>query len=190
MEAPLKVIVMCEESGIIRDAFAARGHDAWSCDIQPSERGGKHIQDDARKHLNDGWDLMIAHPVCTRLCNSGVRWLSERNLWKELDRAVEFFLCFMNAPVPKRAIENPVPHKYAIQKIGRKYDQIIQPWQFGEGETKKTCLWLFRLPPLFHTKLVPGRVARVHLEPPGENRSKNRSRTYQGIANAMAEQWG
>ncbi len=186
----MKVIVMCEESGIIRDAFEAKGHDAWSCDLQPSSRNGKHIQDDARKHLNDGWDLMIAHPTCTRLCNSGVRWLAERNLWKELDEAVEFFKCFMNAPIPKRAIENPVPHKHAMERIGRRYDQILQPWEFGHPESKKTCLWLFGLPPLFCSIIETKREGRMWKLPPGSERSKLRSKTYQGIANAMAAQWG
>ncbi len=186
----MRVLIACEFSGIVRDAFSARGHDAWSCDLLTTERPGNHIQGDVLEILGDGWDLMIAHPPCTRLCNSGVRWLSERNLWNDLEKAVEFFLRLMNAPIPKRAIENPIPHSYAKEKIGKKYDQIIQPWQFGDGETKKTCLWLFRLPPLYHTKLVPGRMARTHLESPGKNRSKNRSLTYQGIANAMAAQWG
>jgi len=184
----MRVVIMCEESGIVRDEFNKRGHDAWSCDILP--RPGKHICGDALDHLGDGWDLMIAHPPCTRLCNSGVRWLAERNLWDDLKRAAEFFVALMNAPVARKALENPVPHKYALELIGRKYDQIIQPWQFGEPESKKTCLWLFGLPPLICTIIETRREQKIWRMSPGPDRSALRSKSYPGIARAMAEQWG
>lgn len=185
----LHVLIGCEFSGIVRDAFKAKGHDAWSCDLLPTERKGQHIQGDVLEILNDGWDLMIAHPPCTRLCNSGVRWLAERNLWYDLDKACDFFNELKMADIPGICIENPIPHKYAVAKIG-KYDQIIQPWQFGHGEMKATCLWLKGLRKLGMTKLVAGREARIHKMTPSSNRGKLRSITYQGIANAMAEQWG
>ena len=186
----MKVLVACEFSGRVRDAFIARGHDAVSCDLLPTEQIGNHIQGDVLEILDDGWDLMIAHPPCTRLCNSGVRWLDERNLWSEVEDAGNFFNYLLTADIPKIAIENPIPHKYAIRVIGRKYDQIIQPWQFGHGETKATCLWLKGLRKLEPTKLVAGRKPRIHRMPPGQNRSRLRSVTYQGIADAMAAQWG
>lgn len=161
-----------------------------SCDFLPTEREGPHYQGDVRDILNDGWDLMIAHPPCTRLANSGVRWLHERNLWDEMRKAAEFFVELLNAPIPMIAVENPIPHRYALEIIGRKYDQIIQPYQFGHGETKATCLWLKNLPLLKPTKIVNERVPRIHREPPSPERWKNRSRFYPGIAKAMAEQWG
>lgn len=185
----MKVLIACEFSGIVRDAFRARGHDAWSCDLLPTEREGQHIQDDILEILDNNWDLMIAHPPCTRICNSGVRWLAERDLWDDMDKACEFFNALKNAPIDKICIENPIPHKYAVAKIGR-YDQIIQPWQFGHGETKATCLWLKNLPKLKPTNIVSGREARIHKMPPSKNRGKLRSITCQGYANAMAEQWG
>jgi hypothetical protein len=132
---------------------------------------------------------MVAHPPCTRLCNSGVRWLAERNLWQEMREASEFFKLILNAPITKIAVENPIPHKYAVEIIGRKYDQIIQPYQFGHGETKATCLWLKNLPKLQPTNIVDGRDHRIHKMPPSPERWKERSRTFQGIANAMAAQW-
>ncbi len=178
---------MCEESGILQAEFEARGHDAWSCDLQPSERSKKHIQDDARRHLS-GWDLMIAHPPCTRLCNSGVRWLAERNLWADLEAACAFFMELWNAPIPKKALENPIPHKYARAIIGR-YHQKIHPWLFGDPYSKATCLWLHNLPPLMATMIETTREQKCFLESPGPQRSRNRSRTYPGIAKAMAAQW-
>lgn len=186
-----RVLIACEFSGIVRDAFAARGHDAWSCDLLPTEKPGNHYQDDVLQIVNESfaWDLIIGHPPCTRLANSGVRWLHERNLWNELEEACEFFNELNNAPVLRICLENPIPHKYARGRIGD-YDQLIQPWQFGHGETKATCLWLKNLPPLIPEKIVEGRYPRCHREPPGKDRQKNRQRTYQGIANAMAEQWG
>jgi hypothetical protein len=184
----VKVLVACEFSGIVRDAFADRGHDAWSCDLLPSERKGNHIQDDVLRHL-DGWDLMIAHPPCTRLCNSGVRWLAARDLWADMYEACLFFLSLLQAPVPRVAIENPIPHKYARGIIGR-YQQRVHPWLFGDPDTKATCLWLKNLPPLMATIIETGRNPKCFRAPPSLERWKNRSRTYQGIANAMAKQWG
>lgn len=195
---PLRVVVACEFSGTVRDAFAALGHDAWSCDLLPSERPGNHLQCDARSVLNDSWDLLIAHPPCTYLSNSGVRHLHEGSSKADLRGAermvamrdaADFFLAFKQANIPRICIENPVPHKYARAIIG-KYQQLIQPWEFGHGETKATCLWLKGLPPLMATIIDTGREHRIHKEPPGPNRWKNRSRTYEGIANAMAAQFG
>lgn len=187
----MKVLVACEYSGIVRDAFLARGHEALSCDILPTESPGPHYQGDVRDLLLLGryWDLIVAHPPCTRLTNAGVRWLHERHLWAELDEACEFFRLFLDHPCPRIAIENPIPHKYAIERIGRKHDQVLQPWQFGHGETKAICLWLKGLPPLVPTDVVEGREARVHRMPPGPERAKERSRFFPGVAAAMAEQW-
>ena len=186
-------MVACEFSGIVRDEFASRGHDAWSCDLLPSERKGNHIQGDVREVLSDGWDLMIAHPPCTYLCNSGVRWLYERpERWKKMREAAEFFRTLLNAPIERICVENPIPHKYALRLIGRKYSQIIQPYQFGEPYSKATCLWLKNLPPLKPTKIIPKAKVKhqVAREPASAERWKKRSRTYKGIAVAMAEQWG
>lgn len=184
-----RVLVACEFSGIVRDAFAARGADAWSCDLLPTERPGQHIQGDVLPLLLERWDLVVAHPECTRLCNSGVRWLAERNLWEELDAACVFFQACLNANADRVAVENPIPHGHALKRIGVRYSQVVQPWQFGHGETKATCLWLKGLPNLTPTKIVEGRAARVHREAPGPDRKNNRSRTMPGIAAAMAEQW-
>ena len=198
----MKVLIACEFSGVVREAFRKRGHDAWSCDLLPSEDGsGFHLRMDIKDVLNPDtymlhidpdwmdWDLMIAHPPCTRLCNSGVMWLEKRNLWENLIQSILFFNDLLNAPIPKICIENPIPHKYAVAGIG-KYNQLIQPWQFGHGETKATCLWLKNLPKLKPTNIVSGREQRLHRLPPSKDRSKLRSITYQGIADAMAEQWG
>ena len=181
----MKVLVACEFSGIVRDAFAARGHNAWSCDWLPSERPGNHIQDNVFRHLDEGWDLMIAHPDCTYLAVSGARWFYEREA--EQDQALRDVKRLLDTDIHRIALENPVG---VISTKIRKPDQIIQPWQFGHGETKKTCLWLKNLPKLEPTNIVPGREGRVWKESPGPNRWKNRSRTYPGIAMAMAEQWG
>jgi len=189
----MKVLVACEFSGVVREAFAARGHDALSCDLLPTEIPGNHYQGDVFDLINDPayqFDLMIAHPPCTRLCNSGVCWLAKRNLWDEMREGAEFFKKLMDADIPKIAVENPIPHHYAVDIIGRKYDQIIQPWQFGHGETKATCLWLKNLPKLIPTNIVDGREQRLHRVPPGPDRWKIRSTTYTGIAEAMADQWG
>ena len=180
-----------EFSGIVRDAFASRGHDAWSCDFQPSERPGNHIQGDVRPHLTGWWDLLIAHPTCTRLCNSGVRWLHERpELWPQMIEAAVFFREILNAPIARIAVENPVMHGYARSIVGRGPDQTIQPYEYGHGETKRTGLWLKNLPKLTPTNRVDGRVARVHRMPPGPGRWRERSRFFEGIAAAMADQWG
>lgn len=185
----MKVLIACEFSGIVREAFARRGHDAWSCDLLPTEIPGNHIQSDVLDILNDGWDMMIAHPPCTRLANSGVMWLEKRNLWSELECGIEFFNQLLNADIPLTAVENPIQHKYAREKI-RKYDQIIQPWMFGNGESKATCLWLKGLQKLEPTDIVDGREQRLHKLSETPNRWKARSRTYPCIAEAMAEQWG
>lgn len=187
----LRVLVACEYSGTVRDAFLAAGHDAMSCDLLPTESPGPHYVGDVRDVLDDSWDLLIAHPPCTYLTNSGVRWLHERpERWELMREGAEFFRLLLDAPIPRVAIENPVMHKYAGEIIGRPFSQSIQPWQFGHPETKRTCLWLRRLPPLVPTRVVHGREARVHRMPPGPDRWKERSRFYPGIARAMAEQWG
>ena len=181
----MRVLVACEFSGRVRDAFRALGHDAWSCDLEDAEAPGPHIRGDVRNILDDGWDLMIAHPPCTHLAVSGARWFKGKR--EEQVEALEFVRMLLEAPIDRIALENPVS---VISSKIRRPDQIIQPWQFGHGETKATCLWLKGLPQLTPTNIVDGRVAKVHHEPPGPNRWKNRSRTYQGIADAMASQWG
>ena len=181
----MRVLVACEFSGIVRDAFIARGHDAVSCDLLPSERPGPHIQGDVLAHLKDGWDLMVAHPPCTYLAVSGARWFKDRQ--QEQREALLFVRQLLRAPILRMALENPVS---VISSRIRKPDQIIQPWQFGHGETKATCLWLKNLPPLQPTRIVSGRMARVHRASPGPDRWKERSRTLSGIAAAMADQWG
>ncbi len=183
----MKVLIACEFSGVVRDAFKRRGHDAWSCDLLPSAHGGyvKHIKGDVLKALNFGWDLMIAHPPCTHLAVSGARWFKDKQT--EQAEALDFVRALLDAPIPKIMLENPVS---VISTKIRKPDQIIQPWQFGHGETKTTCLWLKNLPFLRPTNIVEGREARIHKMAPSEDRGKLRSITYQGIADAMAEQWG
>jgi site-specific DNA-cytosine methylase len=181
----LKVLVACEFSGAVRDAFSALGHEAWSCDLLPSERPGNHIIGDVRAVMHDAWDLMIAHPPCTHLAVSGARWFSAKRA--EQAEALEFVRALLDAPIPRIALENPIS---IISSRIRKPDQIIQPWQFGHGETKATCLWLKNLPKLVPTDVVPGREARVHRMPPGPDRWRERSRTFEGIAWAMAVQWG
>ncbi len=204
----LKVLVACEFSGIVRDAFLAKGHDAWSCDLLPSEKEGPHIQDDVLKHLDEEWDLMIAHPPCTYIAKSGVQWLHkmgtvffqpDNERWLAMEEARDFFLKLLQCSIPKICVENPVPHRFA--KLP-KYHQIIQPYQFGHEIQKMTCLWLKGLPKLQHTKIVDkgeryfrkdgtsnGSKWYQLLTPNGE-RWKNRSRTFWGIAQAMADQWG
>jgi hypothetical protein len=248
----VKVLIACEFSGTVRDAFAERGHYARSVDLLPTESHAQPVRfradfgcfdhpaymagceacehDEPWCHLHDAfayecpclgptedeaeyadtcehgarhlsgdlftvediesYDLLIAHPPCTRLTNSGVRWLNERNLWADLDEAAAFFRRILALPIERIAVENPIPHKYALERIGQRYTQIVQPWQFGHGETKATCLWLKNLPPLIPTNIVSGREQRVHLMPPGPDRWKERSRFFPGIAAAMAEQWG
>ncbi len=187
----MRVLVACEFSGVVRDAFIARGHDAISSDYLISEKDGPHYQGNVLDIIRTNWDLMVAHPPCTYLCNSGVRWLKGNNdRWQHMKNAAFFFRQLLEAPIPKIAIENPIPHRYAVKQIGCKYDQIVQPWQFGHGETKATCLWLKNLPKLKPTNIVAGRLQRIWRLPPSEDRGMLRSITYQGIANAMAEQWG
>ena len=182
----MRVLVACEFSGVVRRAFRARGHDAWSCDLLPAEDGAtEHFQGDVRDVLHLRWDLMIAHPPCTHLAVSGARWFKEKQ--QEQAEALDFVRLLLSAPIPRIALENPVS---VISSHIRKPDQIIQPWMFGHGETKATCLWLKSLPPLTPTQIVDGRAARVHRMPPGPNRWKERSRTFAGIAEAMADQWG
>lgn len=188
----MRVLVACEFSGIVRDAFIARGHDAVSCDLLPTERPGPHLQMDVAQHLRElveynitPYDLMIAHPPCTHLAVSGARWFKLKT--EEQKEALDFVRLLMAARIYKICIENPIS---IISSAIRKPDQIIQPWMFGHGETKATCLWLKALDPLYPTDIVAGREARIHVMPPSPDRWKNRSRTYQGIADAMALQWG
>ena len=181
----MRILVACEYSGRVRDAFIARGHDAISCDLLPTDAEGPHHMGDVTELLHMGWDMMIAHPPCTHLAVSGSRWFKDKI--KEQAEALVFVQTLMDAPIPMIAIENPIS---VISSRIRKPDQIIQPWQFGHGETKATCLWLKGLPKLTPTNIVEGREARVHRMPPSPERWKERSRTYAGIAQAMADQWG
>jgi site-specific DNA-cytosine methylase len=181
----MKVLVACEYSGTVRDAFIAAGHEALSCDLLPTDAPGPHYQGDVRDVLHDGWDLMIAHPPCTHLAVSGARWFKDKQA--EQAEALDFVRLLLDAPVERIALENPIS---VISSRIRKPDQIIQPWQFGHGETKATCLWLKGLPKLKPTDIVDGREARVHKLPPSADRWKIRSTTYKGIAEAMAQQWG
>ena len=182
----MRVLVACEYSGVVRDAFRARGHDAWSCDLLPSETGPIwHIRGDVLGCLDLDWDLMIAHPPCTHLAVSGARWFPGK--LPEQAAALDFVRALLDAPIPRIALENPVS---IISSRIRKPDQIIQPWQYGHGEVKATCLWLKGLPLLVPTDIVDGREARVHRMAPGPDRWKERSRTLPGIAAAMADQWG
>lgn len=218
--ATMRVLVACEYSGRVREAFRARGHDAWSCDLLPSEDGSPfHIQGDVLSVLEglpsekyrgedyrdlssfdkekvnqeilltdiDPWDLMIAHPPCTHLAVSGARHFEAKRADGRQQAALAFVRQLLDAPIPMIALENPIS---IISSAIRKPDQIIQPWQFGHGETKATCLWLKQLPSLSPTNIVGGREARIHKMPPSPTRWKDRSRTYQGIADAMADQWG
>lgn len=183
----MRVLVGCEFSGVVRRAFTARGHDAWSCDLLPAEDGGPHILGDVRGVIGDGWDLAIFHPPCTRLTVAGARWFRGRE--QEQAEAISFAEALWAAPISRVALENPIGVLSTRSRLG-KPTQIIQPWQFGHGETKATCLWLRGLPALTPTEIVAGREARVHRMPPGPDRWKARSRTYEGIAAAMAAQWG
>lgn len=209
-----RILVACEFSGTVRRAFADLGYDAWSCDLLPAEdRSNRHITGDVRDVLNDGWDMLIvAHPPCTRLCNSGVRWLKVpppgktlEQMWAELDEGAALFSAMWNAPIPRVAVENPVMHRHAKERIVdfRPAAQSVQPWEYGDWETKRTCLWLRSLPalvPAYPTIAAARRglgiegeekpTARVHRAPPGADRAKERSRFFPGIAAAMADQWG
>ncbi len=200
----MKVLVACEFSGVVRDAFIRCGHEAWSCDLEGIEPEGEyknyHWYGDCRELIRQSpygkFDLMIAHPPCTYLCNSGVRWLyggkgttPDKARMEKFRDAAQFFIELQKVPIERIAIENPIPHNRAKQWVGN-YSQIIQPWQFGHGEIKATCLWLKNLPLLVPTDIVDGRTPRVHYASPGPERWKERSRTLPGIAKAMAEQWG
>lgn len=196
-----RILVACEFSGVVRDAFNECGHEAFSCDILPTDRyAWRHIQDDVQNFLNSGiWDLMIAHPPCTYLANSGNKHLYLLpGRFAKMHAAAAFFRKLLNAPIPRICIENPIMRQ-AYERVGRKQDQVIQPWQFGHREMKATCLWLKNLPILKPTMIVgppPKDIierrqwARVHRAPPSSDRWKIRSRTFEGIAKAMAEQWG
>jgi hypothetical protein len=185
----VKVLVACEYSGRVREAFRALGHDAWSCDLyEPAEDGSPHhyVTDAVALAHDQEWDLMVAHPPCTHLSVSGAKHFEAKRADGRQQEAIALFLAFAGCPVPRIAIENPV---CIMSSVWREPDQIIQPWMFGHGETKATCLWLKGLPLLEPTNIVPGREARIHRMPPGPNRWKERSRTFEGIAEAMAAQW-
>jgi site-specific DNA-cytosine methylase len=181
----MRILVACEYSGVVRDAFLAKGHDAVSCDLLPTEKPGPHYHGDVRDVLADGWDMLVAHPPCTHLAVSGARWFYKKQ--QEQQEALEFVRLLLDAPIQRIALENPVS---IISSRIRKPDQVIQPWQHGHGETKATCLWLKNLPCLVATNVVVGREQRVWKMPPSADRWKERSRTYPGIADAMAQQWG
>jgi hypothetical protein len=181
----MRVLVACEYSGTVRDAFLRIGHDAMSCDLLPTDKPGPHYQGDVYDVINDGWDLMIAHPPCTHLAVSGARWFKDKGT--EQEEALDFVRKLINADIDRICIENPVS---IISSRIRKPDQTIQPWQFGHGETKRTCLWLKGLPKLIPTDIVDGRDQRIWKLPPSPDRWKIRSATFQGIADAMANQWG
>jgi hypothetical protein len=183
----MKVLVACEYSGVVRDQFLRGGHEAMSCDLLPTEAAGPHYMGDVRDVLDYPWDLMIAHPPCTDLSVSGARHFAGKKLSGRQQASASFFMLLAKADIPRIAIENPV---CIMSGLYRKPDQIIHPWQFGHGETKATCLWLKCLPLLTPTNVVNGREARVHRMAPSPNRWKERSRTYEGVAQAFADQWG
>lgn len=202
----MRVLIACEFTGTVRRAFRARGHDAWSCDLLPAEDGGEHIQDDVLRHLNDGWDLMVAHPMCTRLTNAGVRWLKVpppgrtlEEMWQELGDGVRFYRALREAKIPRIALENPIFHLYARALIRPQPRQTVQPWHFGDPFFKATGFELINLPPLKATnRLTPPKKgtpehkawSAVHMASPGKDRGKERSRFFPGMADAMADQWG
>lgn len=183
----MKILVACEYSGTVRDAFIAKGHDAMSCDLLPTDKPGPHYQGDVRDVLDYPWDLAICHPPCTALSVSGSRHFESKRMDGRQQSGASFFMLFTKISIPRVAIENPVS---IMSTLYRKPDQIIQPWQFGHGETKATCLWLKGLPILQPTDIVDGRENRIHRMPPSPDRWKERSKTFEGIAAAMAEQWG
>lgn len=184
MPVLMRVLIACEYSGTVRDAFLRAGHDAMSCDLLPTDVPGPHYQGDVFDVLDRGWDLMVAHPPCTHLAVSGARWFKDKLV--EQAEALDFVRALLAAPITRIALENPVS---IISSRIRKPDQVIQPWQFGHGETKATCLWLKNLPKLVPTNIVEGREARIHKMPPSPTRWKERSKTYAGIAEAMSQQW-
>ena len=183
----MRILIACEYSGRVRDAFRALGHEAMSCDLEPTDVAGPHYQGDMFDVINDGWDMMIAFPPCTHLAVSGARHFAAKRADGRQQQGIDFFMQCVNAPIDRIVIENPIG---IMSKLYRKPDQIIQPWQFGHGETKATCLWLKNVPKLVATNIVEGREPRIHKMAPGPNRAKERSKTYSGIALAMAEQWG
>jgi len=184
----MKILIACEFSGVVWKAFTDLGHDVLGCDLLSSELSTNHYQGDVLDILTEKWDMMIGHPDCTYMCNSGVRWYhTEPGRKEKTQLASDFFYKLWNADIPKICLENPIPHKYANLP---KYSQKIQPWMFGHGETKATCLWLKNLSPLRPTNIVDGRLQKIHLMGPSKNRSKERSRSYVGIGEAMANQWG
>lgn len=183
----MKVLIGCEYSGVVRDAFIARGHEAMSCDLLETEKPGPHYKGDVRDVIDYPWDLAIFHPPCTHLSVSGARHFPEKRMDGRQQAGVSFFMMLAKADIPMIAIENPV---CIMSSLWRKPDQVIQPWQFGHPETKATCLWLKGLPLLTPTNIVEGREARVHYMSPGPDRWKERSRTYEGVAQALADQWG
>lgn len=183
----MKILIACEYSGKVRDAFIAKGHDAISCDILPTEKPGPHYAGDVRDILSDNWDMLIGFPPCTHLASSGARWFKEKQADGRQQEGIDFFMLLADANIPRICLENPVG---VMSTHYRKPDQIIQPWQFGHGETKATCLWLKGLPNLVPTNIVEGREPRMWKLPPSKDRAKIRSETYQGIADAMADQWG
>lgn len=195
----LRVLIACEYSGTVREAFKAKGHYALSCDLLPTDIPGEHYQGNILDILDNNWDLMIAHPPCTYLCNSSVcRLYTNKDRWDLMRGGADFFRTLLNANIGMIAVENPIPHKYALEIIGKKYNQIIHPYQFGHLQSKSTCLWLKNLPKLIETnnvkeemlKLPKSEIHKLYLLPPGPDRWKIRSKTYQGIADAMATQWG
>lgn len=194
----MKILVACEYSGVVREAFKKKGHDVMSCDLLPTDIPGNHYQGDIKDVLYEGWDMMIAHPPCTYLTNSGVMWLHKQaDRWEKMKQGAEFFKLLLHAPIAKKVIENPIMHKYAIEIIEKKQTQIIQPYMFGHMERKATCLWLHNVPKLKEgnnvfeemMKLPKNKRERLHYLPPSKDRWKLRSKTFQGIADAMAEQW-
>lgn len=183
----MKILIACEFSGIVRDAFLRKGHEAMSCDLLPTDAPGPHYQGDVRDVIDFPWDMMIAHPPCTHLSVSGARHFKQKRVDGRQQQGASFFMMLVNSIIPKKVIENPIS---IMSSLYRKPDQIIHPWMYGHGETKATSLWLFGVPKLQPSDIVDGRENRIHRLPPTENRSKLRSITYQGIADAMAEQWG
>lgn len=198
----MRVLVGCEFSGVVRRAFQTFGHKAYSCDLLPADDGEVeyHMQEDVLTVLSweaEHFDLGIFHPPCTRLANSGVRWLyggkgrkRDPQMWADMEEAARFFRTLLHTRIPRIAVENPIMHGHGLKIVGSKPTQIVQPWMFGHGETKATCLWLQNLPPLKPTQIVEGRRPRVHHESPSPERWRRRSITYDGLARAMAEQWG
>jgi site-specific DNA-cytosine methylase len=184
----VSVLVACEFSGVVRDAFRDRGHEAYSCDLLPADGSqAYHIQNDAIEVMNRPWDLMIAHPPCTHLAVSGARHFKAKQIDGRQQAAIDFFMALANAPIHRIAIENPV---CIMSTKWRKPDQTFHPWMFGHGEVKRTCLWLKNLPPLIPTKISDGRESRIHKMPPSKDRGQLRSITFSGVASAMADQWG